>query len=316
MFRSNVPPQEDAVHQAATASFEEGTVKSDNGGAFSFFGFNLFEADETLQHDIDEDESVKDEKVSIKNSATDIGEIYDFSVEANDTPTKRAFWPSRTNNTRNVESGNDSTEVSVISKIKGNLSKTLRHIKNVDLHLVERIRSTSRRGTGKAFDTTEDTNYESRDVESISRNFYDDEGRIGDRKCFPSWSPLKKSRTPTSVNVPMNTIPEVMEPIHYAAKFTPVVQKITTAEKHSPSYRPAKNHHQYHHHHSSSNSARTNRHSSSKKYDQRSYVNRAPSKNVRSTTGTYIKPSNYDDNIWDDQSTSSGWFSLESLDAR
>ena len=317
MFRSRAAP--DDVQHAETTSFDEDTIKSDIG-TFSFFGFNLFEVDDTLQHDVD-DESVKEE-APIKSEISEVKEPCDVTVDSKGTP-RRAFWQS------SRDSGDDSKDRSVMTKLKGNLSRTLGSIKRADLNLAERIRSTSQR-TGKLFDRVHfkevDHQSESRDdlersrattyvesFDSVSRDAYD-EGRSTDKKCFPSWS-LKKNRATAGFIEPMNTIneTELSRPVEKAHK----PEKNT--EQHS--YVPHNHHDHHHHHHRSSTRAAGKPRHSSRKYEhqhQREYVSsrRAPSKPQLRTTGTYVKPSNYDDNIWDDQSTSSGWFSLESLDAR
>jgi hypothetical protein len=321
MFRSRASLVED-FHQAESATFEEDTLKP-GVGTFSFFGFNLFEADETLQYDVD-DESVADD-ISIKNSNSESNESYDSAVNAKGTP-RRAFWQSLKNKNRQaLENDEDARDVGVMTKIKGNLSRTLASIKHTtDLNLAERIRSPSRRGTGKVvvdrvhFQDV-DPKYESRDdmersrgtmnfdsFDSTSRDVYGEEG-IADKKCFPSWS-LKKNRAKAGTMEPMFTIKEA-ESIN--TMNTQYATNSVKQERYTQQYLPTQRHH--HHHRSSSGAVGTTRHMPN---DQHQKCLRRPRSKPLRSTGTYIKPSNYDDNIWDDQSTSSGWFSLESLDAR
>lgn len=315
MFRSRAS-QED-VHHVENASFEEDTIEQDVG-TFSFFGFNLFELDETLQHDVHDDESVHDDKF-VETTNEEAEEMYDSTTDSK-CSSRRGFWQSAR------DSNSDAKDVSVLSKIKGNLSRTLGNMKPTDLNFAERIRFTSRRGSGKTFDCVRSNDCDSRDdfersrgatyvdsFDSMSRDINDDEGRMHEKKCFPSWN-LKKNRVPAGILEPMHTIKEA-EAI--STVNVPPAKKTTQSERYAVHDSPSHRHHHHHHHHRSSASrgVGTTRHSSSK-YDQRQYVsNSAPPKLLRAT-GAYIKPSNYDDNIWDDASTSSGWFSLESLDAR
>ena len=308
MFRFKAT--QDQAHQAEPESLDDSTIKSDIG-AFSFFGFNLFEGDETLQYD-----DVESFKVREDSPAMD-------TAPKTETKSKRVFRASQAHS-RNmdddcqVDGGDETKSVGVMTKIKGNLSRTLGSIKNVDLKIAERIRSTSKR-TGKIFDrghSKEAEKYETRDdfeqnhgtsyvdsFELTSRDAYD-EVQSSDKKCYPVW-PLKKTRATTRCIEPMHTIQEL------------------NVEHHTPSNRHQQHqqqqHHQHQHHRrSSSGAVGTTRHSSNKYDDQpQYYVNTTtPSKQLRTNGSTYVKASNYDDNIWDDQSTSSGWFSLESLDAR
>lgn len=321
MFRSKATQEE--VHYAESESFDEGTIKSDIG-TFSFFGFNFFEVDETLQND--DDESVTEE-APVEDIATKTEGFNDSSVDSKGKP-KRVFWLSQTN-TRNVDrdgpmdGGDTSMGMGVITKIKGNLSRTIGNIKHVELNLAERKRSTSKR-TGKIFDRTlskDVDKYETRDdleqnhgttyidsFESTSRDVYDDM-RSSDKKCFPSW-PLKKNSATERYIEPMQTIQET-ESIH------PLNARSATKPNKSNEYDGYYT--SSHRHRSSSGTVRTSasRHTSKPYNAQRSHVHHNTTKPQQlRTNGTYIKPSNYDDNIWDDESTSSGWFSLESLDAR
>ena len=317
---------EEEVRQAESESFDEGTVKSDTG-AFSFFGFNLFEADETLQYD--DDESIKEEKL-VKDTIPTVEESFDSAIDSKTGP-KRAFWYSH-GNSRNVDNeyqidnGEEPKKgVGVMTKIKGNLSRTLTSIKHAELNLAERIRSTSKR-TGKIFDRShskEVDKYETRDdlernhrtsyVDSFDSTSIDayDERLTSDKKCFPSW-PLKKISATARDMEPMGTIQETES---IGTQNSRSLAKRDPPDKYVVHHTPSHQHPHHHpHHRPSSGTVGTPRHSS-KKSTPRRYVNTIPSKPLR-TNGTYVKPSNYDDNIWDDQSTSSGWFSLESLDAR
>ena len=141
-------------------------------------------------------------------------------------------------------------------------------------------------------DTRDDSERELTHVESMESFSRDDEEqRSSDthRKCFPFW-PLKKRRGHSGDPAePMDTIQETESISTEFAVSTKSVMPYTHDKYHVPS-----------------SSSSPSRHRPSPRRAA------APLR----TTGTYIKPSNYDDNIWDDQSASSGWFSLESLDAR
>jgi hypothetical protein len=293
--------------------FEIDTVKTENDH-FSFFGFNLFESEETFQDDHPKsrsklnyyDNSAKNgkqklEKRSAAAATRNTTEENDTVTQGNNPP-KGTFWrPQRMSRLQErfdkheilkdlkrqdedqgkSEISDESKNVGIMQKIKGNISRTIGNMKSSDL--VESRDDTilsSRRSYHEPVDTTS--------REGIENN----NGILLDKRCFPSWSRMKQR--PINPE-PLFTINEFESP----SKLSTVPSKTNQYDKYVEVNASKQNHY--------ATSSSTSRQPA--KHNKREYKLSRPRHMDK-------KPSNFDYDIWDDDSVSSGWFSLESLDAR
>jgi hypothetical protein len=322
MFRNKASQNNGSV--GASTSFENDswsdkqTVTS-NMDKYSFFGFNLFETEETLIVE-EQANSIKNsgcDEESVKTEAYNKGDVRNQGLANNvSTPnlkdaTKRSFWKPQMK-LRGLESagGNIQGErsdaghdIGLLRKIKENMSRTKRCLKppEPEMTLSEKLRpilngatlatDDSRDDVGKRYGMghRESNGATSRDVVGSGP----DKSSNDTKRYVPTTRPTRSTTTTSSKELLCNfhesgssSQKAIIMPAKYA------VNK-TTSHRNEKSY-------------SSASTSRPTRNYG--RQNNNDYTREEPYQK-------YKKASNYDNNMWDDESTSSGWFSLESLDA-